>query len=143
MSEERPVEIPASRFLWHVEICMAPLSRKQLGDEAEQAVADFLVERGVEIVARNLRIGSLEIDIVARQGVLVLVVEVRFRSVRSWTSGFSSIDGKKRMHLRRAGERLWTRRYQHDPTAERLRFDVASVTFGAEGAEVEYVSGAF
>jgi|SRR6478609_8402116 len=118
-------------------------SRKQIGDDAEQAVADYLVRNGAEIVARNLRIGALEIDIVARHETLILVVEVRCRSDRSWTSGFSSIDGQKRMRLRRAGERLWNRRYRRDPTVERLRFDVASVTFEGDSPQIEYVSGAF
>lgn len=122
---------------------MDPRSRKQIGDDAEQAVADYLVRHGAEIVARNLRMGALEIDIVARLGTLILVVEVRYRSARSWTSAFSSIDGKKRLHLRRAGERLWNRRYRRDPTVERLRFDVASVAYEDGTAEIEYVSGAF
>lgn len=118
-------------------------SRKQIGDDAEQAVADYLVRDGAEIVARNLRIGSLEIDIVARMGTLILVVEVRYRSANSWTSGFSSIDGLKRLRLRRAGERLWNRRYRRDPTVERLRFDVASVCVQGDSLQIEYVSGAF
>src|SRR5690348_14321170 len=91
-------------------------SRKEIGADAEQAVVEYLVRQGAEIVARNLRIGALEIDIVARVGALILVVEVRYRSARSWTSAFSSIDGKKRLHLRRAGERLWNRRYRRDPS---------------------------
>lgn len=114
-----------------------------MGDRAEQAVVDYLTAQGVTIVARNLRVGMLEIDIVARVGALVLVVEVRTRSERSWTSGFSSIDGKKRMRLRHAAERLWNRRYKNDPSVERLRIDVASVTYSEGGAQVDYVSGAF
>jgi len=122
---------------------MDPRSRKQIGDDAEQAVAEYLLRNGAEIVARNLRIGALEIDIVARTGALILVVEVRCRSKRAWTSAFSSIDGMKRLRLRRAGERLWNRRYRRDPTVERLRFDVASVHYHEGTAQIEYVSGAF
>jgi hypothetical protein len=42
-----------------------------------------------------------------------------------------------------AGERLWDRRYAKDVSAERLRFDAASVTFENGVAQVEYAPGAF
>lgn len=114
------------------------------GSEAERLVAEFLVREGYSIVATNLRLGALEIDIVARRGGLVAVVEVRSRARRAWTTAFGSIDGLKRMRIRRAGERLWQQRYRHDPSAERMRFDAASVRFhGAEGPQIEYVEGAF
>jgi len=110
---------------------------------AEEAVAAFLVQRQFEIVARNLRLGRLELDIVARRGSLVVVVEVRHRGHGAWTSGFGSIDRAKRQRIRRAGERLWQRRYRNDTSVERLRFDAASVTFADGQPVVEYAEAAF
>ena len=80
---------------------------------------------------------------VARRNELVVVVEVRSRSGGAWTSGFGSIDGKKRYRIRLAGQRLWQRRYRHDLSVKRLRFDAASVVFGPTGPVVEYVEAAF
>ena len=80
---------------------------------------------------------------VARRGELVVVVEVRSRSASAWTSGFGSLDGKKRYRIRLAGQRLWQRRYQRDMSVKRLRFDAASVVFGPSGPEIEYVEAAF
>jgi putative endonuclease len=113
------------------------------GSRAERAVVDHLVRQGCDIVATNLRVGKLELDVVAREGPVIIVVEVRTRGAGAWTSGFGSIDGKKRMRIRRAGERLWQRRYKNDASAERLRFDAASVTFEGDRALVEYVKAAF
>jgi hypothetical protein len=45
--------------------------------------------------------------------------------------------------VRRAGERLWLRRYKHDPSVERLRFDVASVRLDVNPPSVDYVIAAF
>lgn len=106
-------------------------------------MARYLVERGFEIVAVNLRLQYLELDLVARQNDLVVVVEVRSRGRGAWTSGFGSLDGRKRYRVKLAGQRLWERRYQHDPSVRRLRFDAASVSFGAAGASIEYVEAAF
>jgi putative endonuclease len=103
----------------------------------------YLVEHGFRIVARNLRQGALELDLVARREDLVVVVEVRYRGPASWTSAFGSVLPRKRELLRRAAWRLWRSRYAHDPTVNRLRIDVAAVCFGATGARVEYCPGAF
>ncbi len=80
---------------------------------------------------------------VARRGDTVVVVEVRTRGASAWTSGFGSLDGRKRYRIRLAGQRLWARRYRHDASVKHLRFDAASVHFGPDGARVEYVPAAF
>ena len=104
----------------------------------------YLAQQGFEVVATNLHVGRYEIDIVARSGPLIVVVEVRTRGPGSWTRAFGSIDGEKRLRLRRAGERLWQRRYKNDASAERMRFDAASVSFAADGTpQIEYSVAAF
>ena len=99
--------------------------------------------RGYQIIATNLRLQYLELDVVARLGGLIVVVEVRSRGSGAWTSAFGSLDGKKRYRVRLAGQRLWARRYRNDPSVNRLRFDAASVVFGAAGPVIEYVEAAF
>ena len=103
----------------------------------------WLERNGYSIVATNLRLGYLELDIVARQGPVIVVVEVRARGAGAWTSPFGSITPLKRARLRRAAERLWQRRYRNDPSVERLRFDVASVRFVGGEPEIEYAVAAF
>jgi putative endonuclease len=117
--------------------------RYERGARAEALVVAWLVEQGYEIVATNLRIGALEIDVVARLGPVVAVVEVRTRGPTARTSGMGSITRLKRERLRRVGERLWQRRYRRDTSVERLRFDVASVRLDSEPPSIEYVVAAF
>lgn len=129
-------------------VTSAPLSAARrsstsLGRLAERAVAHLLVQRGFQIVAINLRINYFELDLVARRGDLVVVVEVRSRGRGAWTSGFGSMNGKKRHRIRLAAQRLWQRRYRHDLSVRRMRFDAASVRFGPSGPEIEYVEAAF
>lgn len=118
-------------------------ARARLGQRAEEAVADYLRRSGFNIVARNLRIGRLEIDIVARRDELVLVVEVRTRSAGAWTTGLGSLSGAKRQRIRRAGQRLWRDRFKADPSIERMRFDAASVRFSGERPDIDYIVAAF
>lgn len=122
---------------------MGENERHRVGREAEALVAEYLTGRGLRIEDTNLRLGALEIDIVARQGAIVVVVEVRTRGPGAWTSGFGSISATKRKRIRWAGERLWRMRYRNDPTVERMRFDAAAVSFRSDGPAIEYVEAAF
>jgi Holliday junction resolvase-like predicted endonuclease len=107
-------------------------------------VVGYLVERGYTIVATNVRIGRLELDIVARLDDTVAVVEVRTRGVTSWQTGLESLDPMKVRRIRSAGERLWRERFLRDPTVNRMRFDAAVVDFSPEGsAAVEYAPAVF
>ncbi len=110
---------------------------------AETAVAEYLEARGWPIVGRNLRLGRLELDLVARDGRTVVVVEVRTRGTGAYTSAFGSIDWAKRRRIRCAGERLWRDRYRHDSSVDHLRFDAASITFHGQTARVTYCRAAF
>ncbi|HZF49562.1 MAG TPA: YraN family protein [Polyangiaceae bacterium] len=115
-----------------------------LGAQAEQIVADHLRAQGLEVIGRNVRVGRLEIDLIARDGPVVVIVEVRTRGATSYLRALDSIDARKRARVRAAGERLWQTRFSADPVLERMRFDVAAVTFlPGGGAEVEHIKAAF
>jgi len=115
-----------------------------LGVLAEQAVADYLVRQGYTVVGRNVRVGRLEVDIIARQGDAIAVVEVRTRGAGSWQSALDSVGVAKRERLRRAAQLLWSRRFCRMKGIERMRFDVAAVQFAPTGEPtVEYIRAAF
>lgn len=103
-----------------------------------------LAAAGLEILAVNLRVGRLELDVVARDGAVIAVVEVRTRGPGAWVRALDSVDAKKRGRVRRAGERLWRERFAKDLTAERMRFDIAAVELLPDGeARIELVKAAF
>lgn len=113
------------------------------GVRAEEAVVDYLTTRGFTILGRNVRLGALELDVVARKGSLAAIVEVRTRGEGAYVGALASIDARKRASLLRAAERIWRERLSKLDGVERLRLDVAAVTFDRDEARVEYVAGAF
>jgi putative endonuclease len=118
-------------------------SRTALGRLAETAVADYLVAAGYDVLARNLRLGALELDVVARRGPLVVVVEVRTRGEGSMQRPFESFTYTKRLRLKRAVRRLWREQLVKMRDVKRVRIDAAAVSFGEGGrTKVEYVEGA-
>jgi putative endonuclease len=112
------------------------------GRRAEQAVADYLFASGFAILGRNVRVGFLELDIVARKAALVVVVEVRTRGPSAYERAFESIGPGKRARLRAAVDRLWRECLVSMRGVERLRIDAAEVTSEGERTKVEYVAGA-
>lgn len=103
----------------------------------------WLEARGLRVLASNVRVNYLEVDLLVQDGRTLVLVEVRTRRYESWTSAFGSVDGLKRTRLRRAAERLWRRHYRYRPEFDHVRCDVASVSWRNGEARVEYVRAAF
>ena len=116
--------------------------RTALGRRAELAVTDYLVARGFRVLARNMRVGSLEIDVVARRGPLVVAVEVRTRSEHSFERPLESIGPAKQRRMLAAAERLWCDHLSSAADVDFLRIDVASVVFRGGQTFVEYLESA-
>ncbi|MBC7365291.1 MAG: YraN family protein [Undibacterium sp.] len=76
------------------------------GARGEAAAADFLRRRrGFAIVARNWRNPRdrrEEIDLVARDGEVLVFIEVKTRAVGALVSGFHAVTSRKKSVLRRA-----------------------------------------
>ncbi len=79
------------------------------GDRAEAAVASDLAGRGWTILARQVRVGRGELDIVAVDPGpprMLVIVEVRWRGSRAFGLAEETIDHRKRAHLRAGIGRL-------------------------------------
>ena len=116
--------------------------RRLRGELGEQLAADYLVSLGYVQIARNRRVGSREIDIVAALGDLCVLVEVRARSDRAMVGALASIGTRKRQTLIAAAELVWPLLQVESPHLQRVRLDVVAVTFGAAKPVVEHFPGA-
>ncbi|RBQ15174.1 YraN family protein [Spongiactinospora rosea] len=75
-------------------------AKDELGRHGEQIAADFLQARGWEVLARNWRCREGEIDIVARDGRALVVVEVKTRSGRTHGTALEAVNPLKVLRLR-------------------------------------------
>ncbi len=125
-------------------ISAARIKAREDGIRAERAAAQHLAALGFVIIAVNVRVGRYEIDLLASDGPVLIVVEVRTRGPRALVRALDTIDGRKRARLRLAGKWVWRDRSANDRRFERLRFDCVAVTFDAAGdPQVEHVRAAF
>lgn len=125
---------------------MAPngsIDRRSIGRAAEDAAAGFLEAHRLNILIRNYRCRTGEIDIVAEttEGVVVLA-EVRLRASTAYGGGAASVDWRKQRRLHRAACHLLA----HHPALARraLRFDVLDLApDGASGYRIAWIRHAF
>lgn len=119
-----------------------PLDRAP-GGAAEELVARRLNAEGWTILARRLRIGRLEVDILASRGDVAALVEVRSRRAGGRVDPLDSVAGAKAARLASAARKLWSARFAADASIRVLRIDLAAVTWGARGEPaIEIVEGA-
>ena len=117
----------------------SPMQR--VGDAAETLASEFLVNKGLRIIARNVRYPDGELDVIATEGQTLVFVEVRLRQNKHYGDAVASVDAHKRRRLIRAAQHYlnaFTRDGQH--AMPPCRFDViAADTNGV----YEWVRGAF
>ena len=77
---------------------------QRIGKWGEQIAADYLAQRGYEIIARNIRTPYGEIDIIARQSDITIFVEVKTRTSDKMGLPEESINARKREHMLAAAD---------------------------------------
>jgi len=116
-------------------------SHLALGAEGEARAARFLARQGYRILARNIRAGGVEIDLVAARGPLLAFVEVKTRRTRDFGAPEEAVDARKQARLVR-GAAAWLRSQR--TRTRRVRFDVIVCELGASGDwQLRHLENAF
>jgi putative endonuclease len=98
---------------------------RDIGAAGERAAERFLRERhGFEVVARNWRHGRDEIDLICREGDVLVFVEVKARSAGALVPGYYTVDRRKKKAMRRVIHAFLTSLKSRPRT---FRFDVVEV----------------
>jgi putative endonuclease len=119
------------------------LSKEELAKKGEQLAADFLEEKGFEIVERNYRYGHGEIDIIALdpKDNYTVFVEVKTRQNLYFGEPEYAITKKKQQQVKKVAEL-----YLYDKEIEQIdcRFDVVAILLEDEDKPViNYYENAF
>jgi putative endonuclease len=81
---------------------VARSATQRVGARYEACAVDYLEAAGLHLLARNLLCASGEIDIVMREGAVLVFVEVRGRRDRRFGGAAASVTLSKQLRLRRA-----------------------------------------
>lgn len=110
------------------------------GSQGEQLACRFLEERGYEVLERNWRHGHHELDIIARHGLELVIVEVKTRTSDQYGQPAEAVKGGKRGKLVKAANAY----VLANGTDLALRFDIVSVILHPAGTPyIHHITDAF
>jgi putative endonuclease len=106
------------------------------GRAGEALAAAYLELMGFRTVARNTRLAGVEVDVVADDGVVRVLVEVRVRARGDFGGAAATVDRHKRERLVRAARSLVQQ------GVPRVRVDVVAVDLTRDGATLTHFRNA-
>ncbi|RUO78543.1 YraN family protein [Pseudidiomarina taiwanensis] len=102
------------------------MSRVATGSAAEQTALDFLLEQGLDLVARNFKCDVGEIDLIMRDDEGLIFVEVKYRSDDDFADVLEQIRPQQCQRIRRAAQ-FFLLQQQLDEATTAMRFDVIAL----------------
>ena len=116
------------------------MAKKQsLGKIGEELAAQYLIDKGYEILERNWRAYRKEIDIIAIDGNDIVFVEVKTRQDDDYGSPEMAVNRQKRAHIYAAASAYY---YEHKISLD-VRFDVIAILYHDGQAEINHIVDAF
>jgi putative endonuclease len=116
---------------------------KSVGDDYETRAAQWLQQQGWQLLARNFRARTGEIDIIAQHGDCLVFLEVRARRNPAFTSAAGSVDRRKQQRILRTAQ--WYLQRHPAMNGMPCRFDVIAFEPRQSGAslDIRWIRGAF
>lgn len=112
------------------------MNRRETGTQYEERAAEYLIAQNYQILERNYRIRSGEIDIIARDGTVLVFIEVKYRKNDESGNPLEAVDiRKQRKIIKVARYYLYQKKYGNVP----CRFDVIGIC----GSHIEHIKDAF
>lgn len=112
------------------------MNRRAFGNDGETAACAYLREKGWTILARNVRRGPGEIDVIARKGGVIAFIEVKRRSTLAFGAPADAVNRAKQKRIAQAAA-IWAQ--EENVSDGALRFDVIEILPG----EIRQIENAF
>ena len=111
----------------------------ELGKLGEDLAANYLIDKGYQILERNWRSGHKEIDIIALYDDILVIVEVKTRNTDDYGEPDIAVGvSKQRMLIWAADAYVRYKNLNVD-----VRFDIISIVISDQEPEIEHIEDAF
>jgi putative endonuclease len=111
------------------------------GSVAEDRALAYLLALGHTLLARNYRIPGGELDLITRQGDVIVFTEVRQRRTARYGNPLESVTPRKVALLRRAALHYLIKEHGRDDLT--CRFDVVGILGSEALGELKYLENVF
>ncbi len=102
---------------------------------------DYFRKRGYEILARNFRANTGEIDLIVKKGETLVFVEIKSEYSSRGFFPEEKVDFRKQAKIERTAQIFLLKNFQKLSKIKEIRFDVVAVSL--EKGEIRHYEGAF
>lgn len=110
-----------------------------VGIRGENLAVEFLIKKGYKIIERNWRFRKAELDMIAKIGNQLVVVEVKTRTSEHFENPKEAVTITKQRNIVRATDAY----IQEKEIDLECRFDIVSVLILNEKVSIEHIEDAF
>jgi len=111
----------------------------ETGRKGEDIAAGYILGKGYRILDRNWRFGKNEIDLIARDGSFIVIIEVKTRLSNYFSEPETAVTREKqRILVRAANAYVRNRRLNQE-----VRFDVIAILLDQEKEQINHIVDAF
>lgn len=116
-------------------------NKRKTGSKGEDIACEFISSIGYEIVERNYQFGHSEIDIIAKDGVTLVFIEVKYRmNLEFGPPELSITKGKQNQIRKTASAYLW----ENEIKDQLSRIDVIAILqLGNQEPQINHIINAF
>ncbi|MGE0077606.1 MAG: YraN family protein [Bacteroidales bacterium] len=118
---------------------MNDIHHQDLGALGEDLATAFLQQKGYAILHRNWHFGHKELDIVAKDNGMLVIVEVKTRANDYWEEPKEAVKRKKQKRIIDAADAY----VQYFDLDIEVRFDIVSVVWHGGQHTIEHIEDAF
>ncbi|HRS54441.1 MAG TPA: YraN family protein [Bacteroidales bacterium] len=110
-----------------------------IGKIGEDIAADFLLKKGYKILERNWRVGQYEIDIIAQDGNVIVIVEVKTLKSNNVITPEAIVGKQKQKNLIKAANIYM----DYKNLSFEIRFDIVAILLKNNNSYINYIPDAF
>ena len=114
-------------------------NHNELGKKGEQLAVDFLLKNEYEVIARNYMYQKAEVDIIAKKGDVLVIVEVKTRTSAGFGDPQQFLKPKQMQRIIKAVDYFVN---ENEMDVE-VRFDIIAIVLNKKGMNLEHLENAF
>ncbi|WP_308991599.1 YraN family protein [Mariniflexile litorale] len=111
----------------------------ELGKKGEELAVDFLLKNAYDIVERNYRFDKAEVDIIAKKGNILAIIEVKTRSTIDFGNPQDFVKPKQIQRLVKAVDEYVI----VNGLEVEVRFDIIAIVKQGKAFQIEHLENAF
>jgi TIGR00252 family protein len=113
--------------------------KKDIGRQGEQIAKEYLQKKGYQILDTNWYNHHCELDIVAKDGEELVIVEVKTRTTSIFGDPSDAVNTKKMRRMINTADSYIRRHNLNNET----RFDIISIIYEKKTYQIEHIKDAF